>query len=149
LQAEQREAARKETVSRKRVRIVVWPMVLYFSFILSAGYYVYARIEHGMGGLTAGLRSYSYFVLFVEILGAVNMLFYACWLFARPVNTDVFPPANEKGSDLFPRDTDDCSNFCHATFFQLVMDINQRKRTALPCSPVLVGQAPGHSTNQR
>lgn len=98
VQAQHKEAAGKETVSRKRVRIIVWPMILYFAFILAAGYYFYARIEHGMGGLTAPLRSYSYFVLFVEMLGAVNMLFYACWLFARPVNTDVFPPANEKGA---------------------------------------------------
>lgn len=72
-------------------------MLLYVAFILAAGYYFYARITWGMGGLSPGLQSYSYFVLFVEILGAINMLFYAVWLFARPVNTDVFPPANEKG----------------------------------------------------
>lgn len=87
-------------MSRKRVRIMVYPMILYFAFILAAGFYFYARIKHGMGGLTAGLRSYSFFVLFVEMLGAVNMIFYACWLFARPINTDVFPPANEKGDPL-------------------------------------------------
>lgn len=103
VQAQHKEAARKETVSRKRVRIMVYPMILYFAFILAAGYYFYARIVHGMGGLTPALQSYSFFVLFVEVLGAVNMLFYACWLFARPINTDVFPPANEKGGHPRPR----------------------------------------------
>ena len=30
-------------------------------------------------------------MLCVEMLGAINMLFYGCWLFAKPVNDDVFP----------------------------------------------------------
>jgi hypothetical protein len=96
--AQYNEAKRKETKARRKVRVIMWPMLLYFSFILAAGYYFYTRIMFGMGGLTAPLRSYSYFVLFVEMLGAINMLFYACWLFARPVNTDVFPQVNENGA---------------------------------------------------
>lgn len=101
VQAQHQEAVSKETTSRNRVRIMVIPMILYFTFILAACFYFYARIEYGMGGLTPPLRSYSFFVLFVEMLGSVNMLFYACWLFARPVNTDVFPPVNEDGEPLF------------------------------------------------
>ena len=96
------EAQRKETKARKKVRVVVWPMFLYFLFILAAGYYFYTRLVHGMGGLTAPLRSYSYFVLFVEMLGAINMLFYACWLFARPINSDVFPPLLDNGAPPRP-----------------------------------------------
>lgn len=97
MQAEYNEAARKETKARRSVKIKIIPMILYFAFILCAGFYFYTRIIFGMAGLTPGLQSYSFFVLFVEMLGAINMLFYACWLFARPVNTDVFPPAMENG----------------------------------------------------
>lgn len=101
VQAEYNEAARKETKARRSVKIKIIPMILYFAFVLCAAFYFYTRIIYGMGGLTPGLQSYSFFVLFVEMLGAVNMLFYACWLFARPVNTDVFPPVMENG-DLPP-----------------------------------------------
>lgn len=97
VQAEYNEAARKETKARKKIKIKIVPMILYFAFVLCAGFYFYTRITYGMGGLTPGLQSYSFFVLFVEMLGSINMLFYACWLFARPVNSDVFPPAMENG----------------------------------------------------
>jgi endoglucanase len=101
MQAEYQDSCRKETKALRSVRIKVWPMMLYFTFILTACFYFYARINHGMGGLSAGLQSYSYFVLFVEVLGSLNMLFYACWLFARPINDDVFPEAMANG-DLPP-----------------------------------------------
>lgn len=77
------------------VKISVVPMLLYFLFILAAILYCYTRIRFGMGGLNRPLKSYSFFVLAVEMLGAINMLFYGCWLFAKPVNDDVFPEPNE------------------------------------------------------
>ena len=95
LQEEYKEAKRKETTARRGVKISVIPMLLYFLFICAACFYVYTRVRFGMGGLQSGLRSYSFFVLFVEILGMINMLFYGCWLFAKPVNSDVFPEPDE------------------------------------------------------
>ena len=30
------------------------------------------------------------------MMGGLNMIFYGCWLFAKPVNTDVFPPPDRE-----------------------------------------------------
>jgi hypothetical protein len=95
LQEQYKEARRKESTAMRGVKISIIPMFLYFVFILAAILYCYTRIRFGMGGLYHALKSYSYFVLAVEMLGAINMLFYGCWLFAKPVNDDVFPEANE------------------------------------------------------
>ena len=35
------------------------------------------------------LQVYSYVVLVIEVMGIINMLFYGCWLFAKPNNSDV------------------------------------------------------------
>jgi hypothetical protein len=90
------EMESKTLVRAKRtVRIKLLPMICYLAFILAALLYAYVRVVYGMGGLTLGLMIYSYIVLFVEMLGALNMLFYGCWLFAKPVNDDVFPPPDK------------------------------------------------------
>ena len=49
-QAEYKESKRKELTARRGVKISLLPMLLYFVFILAAGFYAYTRVEHGMGG---------------------------------------------------------------------------------------------------
>jgi hypothetical protein len=91
LQREYLKERETERCAKRLVRVKIFPMVLYIAFILAALLYCYVRIVHGMGGLTLPLIIYSSIVLFVEMLGALNMVFYGCWLFAKPVNSDVFP----------------------------------------------------------
>lgn len=88
---EQRESERR---AKKMVRIKLFPMLLYVFFILAGMFYAYVRIIFGMGGLVTGLQVYSYIVLVIELMGGLNMIFYGCWLFAKPVNDDVFPRAD-------------------------------------------------------
>jgi endoglucanase len=92
VQADYLRERETERRAKRMVRVKLFPMLLYICFILASLLYVYVRVRHGMGGLTPPLVIYSYVVLFVEMLGALNMVFYGCWLFAKPVNTDVFPP---------------------------------------------------------
>lgn len=103
MQAEYKESKPKESRAHRGVKISVVPMFLYLAFICASIFYVYVRIRYGMGGLNDSLRSYSYFVLFVEVLGMINMLFYGCWLFAKPVNDDVFPEPDEFVRPNLPR----------------------------------------------
>lgn len=91
VQSEYKEQREGERRAKKMVRIKLFPMLLYCFFILAAMFYAYVRILFGMGGLVTGLKVYSYIVLVIELLGALNMVFYGCWLFAKPVNDDVFP----------------------------------------------------------
>lgn len=92
MQADYLRERETERRAKRMVRVKLFPMLLYISFILAWLLYAYVRVRHGMGGLTLPLVIYSYIVLFVEVLGGLNMIFYGCWLFAKPVNTDVFPP---------------------------------------------------------
>lgn len=89
----ERETERR---AKRMVRVKLFPMLLYISFILAWLLYAYVRVRHGMGGLTLPLIIYSYVVLVVEMMGGLNMIFYGCWLFAKPVNTDVFPPPDRE-----------------------------------------------------
>lgn len=94
VQSEYKEQREGERRAKKTVRIKLFPMLLYCFFILACGFYAYVRVLFGMGGLVTGLKVYSYIVLVIELLGALNMVFYGCWLFAKPVNDDVFPRAD-------------------------------------------------------
>jgi hypothetical protein len=85
-----------EQRARKAVRISILPMLLYLAFILAAGIYAYTRVAYGMAGLRLELIIYSYIVLVVELMGVLNMLFYGCWLFAKPDNRDTTPELNDK-----------------------------------------------------
>jgi hypothetical protein len=91
LQSEYEKQRETEIRAKKSIRVSLLPMLLYILFILAAGIYAYTRVAKGMDGLILELRIYSYIVLVVELMGAMNMLFYGCWLFAKPDNTDVFP----------------------------------------------------------
>lgn len=91
VQSEYKEQREGERRAKKMVRIKLFPMLLYCLFILAGMFYAYVRVVHGMGGLVTGLQVYSYIVLVIELMGALNMVFYGCWLFAKPVNDDVFP----------------------------------------------------------
>jgi hypothetical protein len=77
-------------------------MILYLAFMLASGIYVYTRIMHGMDGLRLELKIYSYIVLVIEIMGIVNMLFYGCWLFAKPNNHDITPDVRLSNARSLP-----------------------------------------------
>jgi hypothetical protein len=95
LQSEAEEEAAGEIKAHKRIAISIFPMVLYVFFIAAAVFYAFVRVAYGMEGLNANLQAYSYFVLVVELLGMINMLFYGCWLFAKPNNKDVHARIDE------------------------------------------------------
>ena len=96
VQSEYEKAREEEVRATKSVRISILPMILYIAFFLAALIYAYTRVTRGMDGLILELRIYSFIVLIVELMGGVNMLFYGCWLFAKPDNTDVLNPVDEK-----------------------------------------------------
>ena len=96
MQAEFEEQLMTEERARKRLTLALWPLLLYIFFICASGFYAYARVAYGMAGLNPQLTIYSYVVLVVELLGAINMLFYGCWLFAKPDNRDIFSKLDDK-----------------------------------------------------
>jgi hypothetical protein len=89
------KAREKEVAAKRSVRLSLIPILLYLTFMLGTVAYVYSRVRFGMGGLTLPLIIYSYILLVVELLGVMNMLFYGCWLLAKPVNDDVFPKSEK------------------------------------------------------
>lgn len=95
VQSEAEKELETESKAKKRIRISPFPMFLYFFFLAAMGFYAFVRTTWGMTGLAGGLKGYSIFVLVVELLGAINMLFYGCWLFAKPNNRDIYSQVDE------------------------------------------------------
>jgi hypothetical protein len=72
------------------------------SLLPIAGFYAFVRVAYGMEGLNPNLKGYSFFVLVVELLGMINMLFYGCWLFAKANNKDVHARVDEQARFVSP-----------------------------------------------
>ena len=60
---------------------------LFLAYVLTTFGYAYVRATRSLGDL-GPLYAYGVFVLFVEMLGAVSVMFYGVWLTARPIASD-------------------------------------------------------------
>jgi hypothetical protein len=63
-------------------------MILFFAYLLVSGGYLYTRWKYSLKGL-GSVEAYGIFVLLVEMLSIISLIFYGIWLCAKTDQGDV------------------------------------------------------------